>query len=243
MNQDLPLINKSWKQPVPTDLEAIFGQDFLSRLIYQELLIKAANKGRQINLNGFILTIERGQAYFTERYLATIFNRHRDTIRKSLERLQNLYRRLDIRRTEKGSIATILYFDDITKMDSKTYHTPTTARTTDWHKQDIIENKKESISSTKEKTSKNSKTPCTLEELTEISRLFKVGLTDVQSTHEDILDQIEAGEFKYKTVYHTLKRWVRLGIKRGFVKSLQVDNSAYKTYIPLSRRSNHENSN
>ena len=72
--------------------------------------------------------------------------------------------------------------------------------------------------STPARTSKNSLIPCTEEELWEISNYHTVGIDEVKKTHDIILGKIETKEFKYKTVYQTLRSWVGLDIKRGYSK-------------------------
>lgn len=88
-------------------------------------------------------------------------------------------------------------------------------------------NTKETITKEREsvqgilKTSKNSITPCNQEDLEEISKLLNIPLDEVSSKHQDILDMLEAKTFngtKYKTIYYTLKSWLRLDLKRGYIK-------------------------
>jgi hypothetical protein len=77
------------------------------------------------------------------------------------------------------------------------------------------------IANVESKTSKNSHTPCTEEELQEVANLLNVSLKSVKSVHDSILDKIAAGEFKlkeHKTVYYTLKDWIRLQIKKGYIQ-------------------------
>lgn len=68
------------------------------------------------------------------------------------------------------------------------------------------------------KDSKNSLTPCNEEELKEISLSLNVSLDAVKRTHEIIKNKIDANEFKNKTVYHSLKTWIIMGIERGTIK-------------------------
>lgn len=72
-------------------------------------------------------------------------------------------------------------------------------------------------------SSKNSHTPCTDEEIQEVSAALQVAKKDVELVHSQICDKIAAGDFsrsKYKTVYYTLRNWVRNGIQTGRIKTL-----------------------
>lgn len=69
------------------------------------------------------------------------------------------------------------------------------------------------------KNSKNSHTPCTHQELLEVAKELRVPIASVTSVHSSILDLIKAKEFKHKTVYYTLRNWLRMRIEKG---TLQV---------------------
>ena len=66
-------------------------------------------------------------------------------------------------------------------------------------------------------SSKNSRIPCTREEIIEIAGKNNVRIRDVHWIHEDICDHINNGTFdkKYKTVYYTLSNWVRIAKSKG----------------------------
>lgn len=98
--------------------------------------------------------------------------------------------------------------------------------------------KKENITKEKILTSKNSRTACSEEELLQVSKEFNVPLPSVENTHASILDDIESGEFKHKTVYFTLRKWVRLGIERGYIKKIKNDQPT--TFVPLPQMSPEE---
>ena len=69
------------------------------------------------------------------------------------------------------------------------------------------------------KTSKNSLTPCTPEDIQAVAKSLSVSVSAVKSVHDSILDLISAGEFKHKTTFYTLKQWIRMRIEKG---TLQV---------------------
>ena len=81
-------------------------------------------------------------------------------------------------------------------------------------------------------TSKNSLTPCTENELIELSKELEVSLEVVRKTHSIILNKIKANEFKNKTVYYTLSNWVLGDIQKGFVvKQKSVPKVHYREVL------------
>lgn len=79
-----------------------------------------------------------------------------------------------------------------------------------------------------ERTSKNSHMPCSTQEMEDIAKELNVNTVDVIRVHATIIDKIADGSFsekKYKTVYYTLKQWVRMGIERGTIKENKPSKS------------------
>lgn len=73
------------------------------------------------------------------------------------------------------------------------------------------------------KTSKNSHTPCTDEELQQIAIDLQVPFSSVSNKHAEIMDKVRDGSFsKYgKTVYYTLRNWIRMGLRDGKIQKTQ----------------------
>lgn len=67
-------------------------------------------------------------------------------------------------------------------------------------------------------TSKTGRVACTDEEMMLIAQDLGVTLHDVEETHAAIIDKIDAGEFKDKTVYYTLRSWIRYRLDKGSIK-------------------------
>ena len=65
--------------------------------------------------------------------------------------------------------------------------------------------------------------PCTEEELWEIAEKTNVELSYIQEKHQQILDMIEEGSFskRYKTVFSTLRNWVRMAKEKGFAPEME----------------------
>lgn len=121
-----------WKQPIPVNLDEIFGEDYISRLIYIEVLLKCTNKPRVVNRNGKITRLQRGQCYFTITELAKRLNRNRKTIRKYLDLCQNLHNAMDIDIDRFGCVISVKNYDSVTSMDNGMDN----ERTTSTHKQE-----------------------------------------------------------------------------------------------------------
>lgn len=122
---------KHWKQPIPTNLKEIFGEDHVSRLIYIELLLRARNENTSIDIGGRITLIKRGQAVCGEQELGAILNRNRKTIKKHLFLLNTLYNKVDITTTSKGRIITIQNYDEVISMDNTKDNTTDNRGTTE----------------------------------------------------------------------------------------------------------------
>lgn len=108
----------NWKQPVPTNLESIFGEDHLSRLIYIECLLKATNVERVVNRNGKITTLKRGQCYFTLTELSKRLDRNIKTIKKYIEICKNVHNVMDNDIDRFGAVISIKNYDEIISMDN-----------------------------------------------------------------------------------------------------------------------------
>jgi len=72
-------------------------------------------------------------------------------------------------------------------------------------------------------SSKNSLTPCTEDELIKVRKDLEINIDYVKNKHGGIMDLIESGEFqerypKNKTVYNTLRQWLRSDLQKGYVK-------------------------
>lgn len=108
----------NWKQPIPTNLDELFGNDYLSQDIYIWVLLHASNKETKVNLNGKIIILKRGQCYSTITKLACRFKRNTKTIKKYIKLLKSLHNVLDYAIYPQGIVFTIKSYDEVIKMDS-----------------------------------------------------------------------------------------------------------------------------
>jgi hypothetical protein len=108
----------NWKQPIPTNLEEVFGNDFLSQDIYIWTLLHAQNSNKIISLNGKIIQLERGQCYATLTYLASRFSKDPKTIKSHIILLHSLHNVLDYVIYPQGIVFTIKSYDDVIKLEN-----------------------------------------------------------------------------------------------------------------------------
>lgn len=108
----------NWKQPIPTNLEEVFGNDFLSQDIYIWTLLHAQNSTKVISLNGKIIQLQRGQCYATITNLASRFSKDPKTIKSHIILLRDLHNVLDYDIYPQGVVFTIKSYEDVIKMES-----------------------------------------------------------------------------------------------------------------------------
>ena len=132
--------NRCWKQPIPTDLDSVFGRDYVSRHIYIDCLLHARNEPGTVSLNGEVILLQRGQSFITVSNLADSLNRNRKTIRSHIKLLNETYNRMDTTAHRYGFVVTIRNYDEVIKMDSRTDsrtdNQGTPERTPEGHKQE-----------------------------------------------------------------------------------------------------------
>lgn len=109
------------KQPIPTNLDQVFGENYLAQDIYIYCLLRARNDENPYEKEyaGALHTLQRWQWVFGDDELAKRFRCDRKTIRKTLEKLQNVYNKMDIKRTTKGTVYSVVWYDEVVNMDNK----------------------------------------------------------------------------------------------------------------------------
>jgi biotin operon repressor len=159
--------------------------------------------------------IEKGTFITSYPHLAKKVGLSEQSVRTSLNKLKSTGE-LTVKTTNKYSVITINNW--ITYQS--TNRQPNTRLTDNQQttNRQLTANKNDKNDKNVIKTSKNSLTSCTEEELKEISLLLDVSLDAVKRTHEIIVNKIASKEFKNKTVYHSLKNWIIMGIERGTIR-------------------------
>lgn len=90
------------------------------------------------------------------------------------------------------------------------------------------------VSKDSKKTSKNSLTPCSEEELCQIAYNRNIDVESVKRKHQIILNKIEAGEFKNNTVYYTLDSWLLGDIEKGILQ--EMDETQKMMFVGMYRQ-------
>ncbi|MDE2031387.1 MAG: replisome organizer [Patescibacteria group bacterium] len=155
----------------------------------------------------FVLTFENGVVVIKHWKINNYLRNDRYKETRYLDEKNKLYEKENGSYTEKGEILSLRSTSGIPKNNQ---------RYPSIDKNSIDKNSIET------ENSKNSLCPCNDIELQEISEKLLIPITAVKEKHERILEMIKVGEFnkkKYKTVYYTLKSWLDLDKKRGYVKS------------------------
>jgi len=142
-----------------------------------------------------------------------------NTLYSALKRLVSKYKVCEISSTTEYSRITLLNWAKYqpsnesvnTSVNNKSTTTQQSVNT-------YTRNKNKNIDIHTGVTSKTGLIACSEDDLLEVSRSMDIPLASVKRTHAIILNKIEAGEFKNKTVYHTLKNWLLMDVEKGFIK-------------------------
>lgn len=111
-------INLNWKQPIPTNLDGIFGKDRRASLLYRELIYRACNKDQTVTLdNRKHIKLLRGQVLFGRNKFAEYLCHDPRTTARCLDRLQDNYQLVTNQKSHDYTIVTILSYDSIVAFD------------------------------------------------------------------------------------------------------------------------------
>lgn len=107
----------NWKQPIPTDLDQIFGKDKRAKQMYKELIYCACNTdGIFTDSRGKQTPIQRGQVVYGRHKFAEELGWDDKTTDRSLIRVQDVYSLVTMQRTKNFTIVSIKNYDEITGM-------------------------------------------------------------------------------------------------------------------------------
>lgn len=110
----------SWKQPIPTDLDTVFGEDYLSMNLYIHLLLNAAIK------DGF-WTDEKTKRTFAVKRGEVVFGRNRwckkigvspKTVERVLHKISEKYQKVTYSTEQNFTRVSIINYDEILDMTS-----------------------------------------------------------------------------------------------------------------------------
>lgn len=200
----------SWKQPIPTGLEEVFGNDTKGMVLYVFLLLKSANQdGVFRDERGKAIGIKRGQVIFGRNRFSKYVSCSPKTVERILSRLcLNPVLKMTKQSNKNFTIVTIENYDEITSM-TKQRPSNDQAMTTS-----------KSVKK-KEKYKKKVLKHLTKEELLRISKKCATAFSDANQVHNAVWESIESGDkYKVKDVNLTVTNWLRRSIGRGEVEIL-----------------------
>ena len=110
----------SWKQPIPTDVDEVFGTDYLCAELYVFLLLKSANK------DGFFtdektkrtFEIKKGQVVFGSNRWAEIMRTSPATIYRALQKLEKTYQKVNNSAHQGFTVVSIKNYEEITGLNN-----------------------------------------------------------------------------------------------------------------------------
>jgi len=226
----------SWKQPIPTDIYDIFGDDHLARDLYIHLLLRSQNSDMEHpkHYKGKPYQLKRGQAIFGRNEYSKLLRCSGSGLRHALDRLEKRYSRVTSKPSPDHTVITILDYDFIIEMDKqKTKQRPSKGQAKDTLK---------SVKSDKSDKDKSEKIQIThtlqkyiAENLKEVSRIPEQITADqcekliAKYPEELIYEKLLLMENKYglaknyQSVYLTLLNWCRMAIEDGWRRKKNVN--------------------
>lgn len=108
----------SWKQPIPTDLDSVFGTDYKCQYLYIQLLLRSANK------DGFFtdektkrtFAIKRGQVVFGRNKWSKIIGVSPATVERLLHKISGIYQKVSYSAQQGFTVVSINNYDEVTEM-------------------------------------------------------------------------------------------------------------------------------
>ncbi len=113
-----------WKQPIPTNLNQLFGEDHLIDLLYRELIYRSANKDGEFydKITNKTVSLKRGQVIFGRKryheYLARETKDEGKKVERVLHRLGERYKLITLDITHRHyTIVTLIDYDELVGFD------------------------------------------------------------------------------------------------------------------------------
>lgn len=111
----------SWKQPIPTDLHLVFGDDHGANLLYRELIYRASNEERIICVGSIRIKIKRGETLFSQSSFADFLQWNGRKCSRVLEDLCDFYKKVSRRRQGKYTVVELLNYDELINFVQEPY--------------------------------------------------------------------------------------------------------------------------
>jgi uncharacterized phage protein (TIGR02220 family) len=105
-----------WKQPIPTNLDEVFGDDKIAMMLYILLVLRASNSDTTKFYSGKYLNIKRGQAIFGRNSTSKYFGLSPSGIEKVLKRLE-VTGKVTCKKSYNCTLVTISEYDSVVAME------------------------------------------------------------------------------------------------------------------------------
>lgn len=135
----------TWKQPIPTDLHLVFGEDHGASLLYRELIYRASNEERIICVGSIRIKIKRGETLFSQSSFADFLQWNGRKCSRVLEDLCNFYKKVSRRRQGKYTVVELLNYDEIISFVQEPYSELTRRNATPKSVKNVKNDKKETL--------------------------------------------------------------------------------------------------
>lgn len=139
----------SWKQPIPTDLEARCGNNTSAFVLMMVLILKAANKPQAVSLGKHTIQLARGQTIFGRTAFAKYLGKSDKTAERTLQLLERLgFVRLinpsnqingqgkTLSKKRPFTVVELLNYDSLVSFDQESDHRTSNERPTPDHTQE-----------------------------------------------------------------------------------------------------------
>lgn len=108
-----------WRQPIPTNLDVVFGEDYRCQRLYELLILRACNKETAtIRFDNVLVHIKRGQVIYGRNKYAVYLQWSPSTVDRTLARLQGTYHLVNNLRTDNFTIVTLQNYEEVIKMNN-----------------------------------------------------------------------------------------------------------------------------
>jgi len=111
--------NYGWKQPISTNLDHVFGDNTMAKWIYILLLLRARNSEEEKEFAGALHFLKRGQCVCGRADIAKEFRIGEQIVRSQLKKLEKVYNKITIETTPKGTVVTILNYDEVVSFNQQ----------------------------------------------------------------------------------------------------------------------------
>ena len=112
-----------WKQPIPTNLETVFGEDYRAIQLYKEIVYRACNADCRLSLDGRkFVTLKRGQVLFGRNRYAQYLGWQPSTVDKCLKRVFGVMQsnnQMTKQANNDYTVITINNYDDVVSMNNQ----------------------------------------------------------------------------------------------------------------------------